>query len=29
MGLEGHEPDMSKGKPDRVRLDFADEQKIA
>jgi Mrp family chromosome partitioning ATPase len=24
MGLEGHEPDMSKGKLDRVSLDLAD-----
>jgi len=29
MGLEGHEPDMSKGKLDRVRLDLADGQKAA
>jgi Mrp family chromosome partitioning ATPase len=29
MGLEGHEPDMSKGKLDRGKMDLADKQKTA
>ena len=29
MGLEGHEPDMSKGMLDRVAVDFTDFQRTA